>query len=165
MRFVAKKYPRPAHVHKPTSAGRPRVGTPDSEAHHGELNRLLAASRVSCTRSPSASSRRFGHSCEFTRRSQVVSGTRPLNILRLFDRLHGPALAAPVPARSIALNMPRPGWQVNSEYRSVCVVRRSARLMPRNSFIRVRVGLFLSLLPDCSNCLGSIVIDPGSETE
>ena len=35
--------------------------------------------------------------------------------VRLLPGSDGPIFAAPVSLRSIALNMPRPGWQVNSE--------------------------------------------------
>jgi len=54
---------------------------------------------------------------------------------------------------------------IKCRQQTVRVVPRSARLLPSNSFIRVRVGLFLSLLPDRSHCLGGIVIYPGSNTK
>ena len=44
-----------------------------------------------------------------------LSQQRPQRIVPFMQDLGSVILAAPNPASSIALNMPRPGWQVNSE--------------------------------------------------
>ena len=48
----------------------------------------------------------------------------------LFDRLlHGPAFALHSITRSIALNMPQPGWRVNSEYGPLTMQFRRVDIM------------------------------------
>ena len=48
-------------------------------------------------------------------------------------RPDGPAMAVPVSTQSIALNMPRPGWRVNSKYGGLMDLPKTRDLLARQT--------------------------------
>ncbi len=65
---------------------------------------------------------------------QIHSSRGDSQYLPFLQGSDGPVLAAPAPAPSIVLNMPRPGWQVNSENRGFSKPTKYQNGLPTSSW-------------------------------